>query len=78
MTLSSLPYLPNTNHVDGIELGFIGIGFVCVPLTILAYMRINAKREAYLKDLVEKGQPMPSATELRALGDRAPDFKYVL
>ncbi|RDB15711.1 High-affinity nicotinic acid transporter [Hypsizygus marmoreus] len=62
----------------GIELMFIGIGFIAIPIIVLSYTRINAKRAAHLKDAAERGEPKISDDETRRLGDRAPDFKYTL
>jgi len=66
----------------GIELMFIGMGLICVPLTVLLYVRINSCRD---KDAAQRetggfegGQVKYSAEELRELGDRAPDFRYTL
>ncbi|KAK7027995.1 hypothetical protein VNI00_015081 [Paramarasmius palmivorus] len=61
----------------GIELMFIGIGLITVPLVVLAYKRINSKREILLREAEERGEKS-SPEEIRALGDRAPEFKYTL
>ncbi|KAI9056478.1 MFS general substrate transporter [Trametes sanguinea] len=61
----------------GIELMFVGIGFITVPLTVLAYKRINARRDALVREANEKGVVYTPA-ELRRMGDRAPDFRYTL
>jgi hypothetical protein len=53
---------------------FVGIGFVCIPVAVVAYIHINKKREALGEDEVKKYTP----TQLRELGDRAPDFRYSL
>ncbi|OCH85119.1 MFS general substrate transporter [Obba rivulosa] len=61
----------------GIELMFTGIGFIAVPTTVLLYRRINATRD--LAQLQAKAQGIThSPEELRRLGDRAPDFRYML
>ncbi|KAG7087157.1 hypothetical protein E1B28_013137 [Marasmius oreades] len=61
----------------GIELMFVGIGLVCVPLLVLTYSRINDKNNLILTEEEEKGVKR-SPEEIRALGDRAPEFKYTL
>ncbi|KAF5349868.1 hypothetical protein D9758_014021 [Tetrapyrgos nigripes] len=61
----------------GIELMFVGIGLICVPIAVLSYRRINAKREVLLQEMKEQGK-VYSPAELRAMGDRAPDFRYIL
>ncbi|KAI0816946.1 MFS general substrate transporter [Trametes gibbosa] len=61
----------------GIELMFVGIGFVFVPITVLAYKRINARRDALVQESQEKGTRY-TPEELRRMGDRAPDFRYTL
>jgi hypothetical protein len=53
---------------------FVGIGFVCVPITVLAYININKKHEALGEDEVKKY----TLKQLRKMGDRAPDFRYSL
>ncbi|KAI0922612.1 hypothetical protein AcW1_002787 [Taiwanofungus camphoratus] len=60
-----------------IELMFIGIGFIALPATVLAYKRVNAMRDAQQREADEKGVKY-SDSELRKLGDRAPDFRYTL
>lgn len=66
-----------SGYADGLELMFVGIGFVTVPIAVIAYKRINAKRDAFEKEMEEKGIKY-SANELREMGDRAPDFRYTL
>ncbi|EEB99551.1 hypothetical protein MPER_00753, partial [Moniliophthora perniciosa FA553] len=61
----------------GIELMFIGIGLITVPLVVLTYKRINSKREIILRESAERGEKI-SPDEIRALGDRAPEFKYTI
>ncbi|TFK86776.1 MFS general substrate transporter [Polyporus arcularius HHB13444] len=60
-----------------IELMFVGIGFIVLPITVLAYKRINARREVLEKEADEKGTKL-TPEEIRRLGDRAPDFRYTL
>ncbi|KAG6810175.1 hypothetical protein H0H92_013013 [Tricholoma furcatifolium] len=63
----------------GLELMFVGIGFICVPIAILSYIMINNKRDALQKEQMERGETNKySYEELRRLGDRAPDFRYSL
>ena len=62
---------------DGLELMFVGIGFITLPIAVFAYTRINAKRDRLVKEMAEKGIKL-SAEEVRELGDRAPDFRYTL
>ena len=66
-----------TSAIDGIELMFVGIGFIALPIVVLAYIRINARRDAAVKEAEEKGIKL-SPEQLRRLGDRAPDFRYTL
>ena len=63
--------------VDGLELMFIGIGFVTIPIVVLIYTRINANRELKLREMEKNGIRL-SPEELRELGDRAPDFRYTI
>ncbi|KII85303.1 hypothetical protein PLICRDRAFT_116666 [Plicaturopsis crispa FD-325 SS-3] len=74
----------------GIELMFLGIGLVAVPLTALAYWRINARRDALEGSVeegaieeggIEKGEKggIELEDEKRVeMGDRAADFRYTL
>ncbi|KAF5337785.1 hypothetical protein D9758_016293 [Tetrapyrgos nigripes] len=59
----------------GLELMFVGMGLVFLPIVAFMYARINRKR-----DVVEKkgGGGVFTHEELRALGDRAPNFRYTL
>ena len=43
--------------VDGIELMFVGIGFITVPLVIFLYTRINRQREKLLAEGGGKHSP---------------------
>lgn len=62
-----------------LELMFVGMGFICVPIAVLAYSRINNKRDALEKAARESGEPNKYTPEdIRRLGDRAPDFRYTL
>ncbi|KIJ54749.1 hypothetical protein M422DRAFT_152666 [Sphaerobolus stellatus SS14] len=71
----------------GVELMFVGIGLICTPLAIFLYSRINASRDAYEVTLVADTEKSTEGKkdkfgftphELRELGDRAPDFRYML
>ena len=64
-------------NIDGLELMFVGIGYVTLPIAVIAYMRINARRDVLMKEMQEKGIKL-TPEELRELGDRAPDFRYTL
>ncbi len=70
-TLSILTY-----SLDGLELMFVGIGFICVPIAMFLYSRINAKREAELQ--ANGGISKYTMEQTHELGDRAPDFRYTL
>lgn len=62
---------------DGVELMFVGIGLICTPLAVVIYRRINAHRDEMERQGLEKG-PGYTDEEIRAMGDRAPDFRYTL
>ena len=53
---------------------FVGIGFVAIPIILLVYSRINRARE---EAAARPDAPKISARQLRELGDRAPDFRYM-
>lgn len=57
---------------------FVGIGLVCVPAAMIAYARINARRDREAAAQGEKGVVGWTPQELREMGDRAPDFRYTL
>ncbi|KAI8996642.1 MFS general substrate transporter [Trametes punicea] len=61
----------------GLELMFVGIGFIVLPATVVTYKRINARRDAAGREAQEKGTRY-TPQELRRMGDRAPDFRYTL
>ena len=63
--------------LDGLELMFIGIGVITLTIVAITYTRINAMRNVMAKGNLERGIKY-SPAELRALGDRAPDFRYTL
>jgi len=62
----------------GIELMFVGIGLIFVPILVFSYRRINRQRAEFMDREAEGLEKKPSAEELRALGDKSPDFQYVL
>ncbi|KAF9255210.1 MFS general substrate transporter, partial [Marasmius fiardii PR-910] len=61
----------------GIELMLVGMGLITVPFVVLTYHRINNKKRAILREEEEKGVKR-SPEEIRAVGDRAPEFQYTL
>ncbi|KAJ3906230.1 MFS general substrate transporter [Lentinula edodes] len=63
---------------DGIELMFVGIGLIFLPITVFTYSRINKKKAEFMKRVAQGLEKRPSPEELRGLGDRAPDFRYIL
>ncbi|KAJ3714828.1 major facilitator superfamily domain-containing protein [Lentinula raphanica] len=63
---------------DGIELMFVGIGMILLPVTVFVYSRINLKRAKFMERVAEGLEKQPSVKELRELGDRAPNFRYIL
>ena len=65
-----------TRFADGIELGLAGMGLVVLPIIVIAYKRINARKEAIMKEAGESGGPQHTAEELRRMGDKAPCFRY--
>lgn len=58
---------------------FVGMGFICVPLAMVIYTKINAKRDRLEREALERGEKNRyTDQELRELGDRAPEFRYTL
>jgi len=62
----------------GLEFMFIGIGLITTPIIVLLYRHINAKRDREVAEGKESGVSKYTPEELRELGDRAPDFRYIL
>jgi hypothetical protein len=60
---------------DAIELMFVGIGFIFLPIVVILYKRINSKRERMMN---ADGRPAYSEQELKEMGDKAPDFRYTI
>ncbi|KAK0213610.1 MFS general substrate transporter [Armillaria fumosa] len=56
-----------------LELMFVGIGIVCVPIAVISYKWINANREKEMQTRMNY-----SREELKKMGDRAPDFRYMI
>jgi len=61
----------------GIELGFLGMGLIVVPIVMATYTRINKRRDE-MEAQVGPEKRVYSVRELRELGDRAPEFRYTL
>lgn len=57
---------------------FLGIGFTTIPIIIFLYKRINAQREREVAEGKESGVIKYTPEELRELGDKAPEFRYML
>jgi MFS family permease len=63
----------------GVELMFLGIGFISIPTAVILYRRINAKRDKMEREALERGEKITyTVQELREMGDRAPEFRYTL
>jgi len=60
----------------GVELGLISIGLVVLPTIVFTYNRINARREAIMKEAEDSGGLQYTDEELRRMGDKAPNFRY--
>jgi len=62
-----------------LELMFLSIGLISVPIVILTYTRINANRDEIQRRMMEDGEKSAHTDEqLRAMGDRSPAFRYSL
>ena len=59
------------------ELMIVGVGLVLLPITVVSYWRINACKERRMSEAEQQGTKF-SAEQLRRMGDRAPDFRYML
>ncbi|KAI0767792.1 MFS general substrate transporter [Fomes fomentarius] len=60
-----------------LELMFIGIALLLVPIIVFLYARINKQRDYAQQEAHEKGVRY-NPEDLKRLGDRAPDFRYML
>jgi len=70
---------PNIPVTDALELMFVAIGLIVIPLVVFTYIRIDRKRDASEKAALEGGNLMRyTDRELQMMGDRAPDFRYTL
>ena len=47
-----------------------------LPIIVITYKRINARREAIMKEAGESGGLKYSDDELRRMGDKSPYFRY--
>ena len=47
-----------------------------LPIMVITYKRINARREAIMKEAGESGGLQHTDEELRRMGDKAPNFCY--
>ena len=63
--------------IDGLEIGFVSMGLVLMPVVLFLYTRANAWKEIELRKLEERSETYTS-NELRRMGDKAPDFRYTL
>lgn len=58
---------------------FLGLGMMTVPLTVLTYMRINAKRDlAKSIEHVTEEQDGQNGEDATPLGDRRASFRYTI
>jgi len=66
-------------EIDSLELMFVAIGFIVVPIVVLSYVRINGKGDAAEKPALEEGKPAKyTIREAWMTGNRAPDFRYII
>lgn len=66
-------------RTDATVLGFIGIGLILVPLTLLAFWHGNRRRDATQHREEETGTKVEyTGEELKRMGERAPTFRYTL
>ncbi|KAI0365422.1 MFS general substrate transporter [Pilatotrama ljubarskyi] len=63
----------------GVELGFVTMGLVLLPIMVTTYMRDNMGRNAVQRDMEKRGLKIEhTPEELRKMGNQAPDFRYTL
>ena len=56
---------------------FVSIGAICIPIVVIVYININRRRDKKMQEALERGEKL-SPEEIRRLGDKSPDFRYVL
>lgn len=69
------------NNVDGVVLGFLFMGVCMGPLWAYLVKRANATKELereHQLSLPEAERRVYSVQELHDLGDRGPEFTYVI
>lgn len=54
---------------------FVGFGYIAIPALMYTYTKINKRRDEAAASGNERKY---TVQELRDLGDRAPDFRYML
>ncbi|GAA5946567.1 hypothetical protein JCM3775_002142 [Rhodotorula graminis] len=65
----------------GVVLGFVMLGYICGPLYAVMLKRENARKTEWLEQqamLPEEQRTQYTVEELRAQGDKAADFKYLI
>jgi hypothetical protein len=65
----------NDLTLDAVTIGFLTMGLIAIPLMAAIYRHINASRDAIAR---EGGYDMNSDEELARMGDRAPNFRYLM
>lgn len=77
--IATLAYQKDSpNFVPGhaVSIGFLCLGFITVPVTIILYKRANAEKDRKLSALAGKAQYI--VDEVHQLGDKALNYKYML
>jgi len=65
----------------GVVLGFVMLGYICGPLYAFMLKRENKRKMEWLEQqamLPEEQRTQYTVEELRAQGDKAADFKYLI
>ncbi|KAI0672084.1 MFS general substrate transporter [Trametes maxima] len=62
-----------------VEMGFVCMGLTLLPIVVVTFIRINAKRDAQQRDMEERGVKVTyTEEELRRMGNQAPGFRYAI
>ncbi|KAH7878132.1 uncharacterized protein C8R40DRAFT_1167531 [Lentinula edodes] len=73
--ISTYPSSTTTDRVwitaEGMELMFVGIGLIFLPITVFTYSRINKKKAELMKRVAQGLEKRPSPEELRVGGQSA-------
>jgi len=67
---------------DSLELMFVSISFITIPIIVISYVHINKSCNEVQRLAMECGEKdnymNQQLREMAQMGDRAPDFRYMI